>query len=264
MMMAAIIIGVCACLIIFMARFYSTLPRAKLRASRPPKGAISSCTLAIFLGSGMYQRLSTGFWTKRCSLHEGGHTSEALSLVSALDFERYTPRKYIISDGDTLSTQKAIALELYKAPHTVCRDFGYRVYSIDYRYQASDVAKRFTIIKIPRARNVHQSILATPPSALFSLLMSIYHLNLAPFISNGGRNSFADVLILNGPGTCVVLCITVYINKVGGMLTGIMKKSYSLFQFLGLHAPKIIYVESFARVKKLSLSGIMLRPLVDR
>ena len=46
-------------------------------------------------------------------LHEraGGHTTEALALVSSLDFVRYTPRTYIISDGDTLSAQKARELE---------------------------------------------------------------------------------------------------------------------------------------------------------
>lgn len=52
----------------------------------------------------------------------GGHTSEALSLVSALDFGRYVPRTYIISEGDTLSMQKAVDLEsakAAKAPNTV-------------------------------------------------------------------------------------------------------------------------------------------------
>ena len=44
----------------------------------------------------------------------GGHTTEVLALVSALDFERYTPRTYIISDGDTLSAQKAHELEKRK------------------------------------------------------------------------------------------------------------------------------------------------------
>ena len=41
----------------------------------------------------------------------GGHTTEALALISGLDFTRYTPRTYIISDGDTLSGQKARELE---------------------------------------------------------------------------------------------------------------------------------------------------------
>lgn len=36
------------------------------------------------------------------------------------------------------------------------------------------------------------------------------------------------------------------------------------FQILGLSSPKVIYVESFARVNTLSLSGKLLRPFVDR
>ena len=40
-----------------------------------------------------------------------------------------------------------------------------------------------------------------------------YHLTLLPFLSCRYRN-FADILILNGPGTCFILCIAVYINKV--------------------------------------------------
>ncbi len=50
----------------------------------------------------------------------GGHTSEALSLLSALDFGRYVPRTYIISEGDALSMQKVVDLESEKAaevPH---------------------------------------------------------------------------------------------------------------------------------------------------
>ena len=45
----------------------------------------------------------------------GGHTSEALGLLSALDFARYFPRTNILSEGDTLSMQKAIDLEAAKA-----------------------------------------------------------------------------------------------------------------------------------------------------
>lgn len=45
----------------------------------------------------------------------GGHTSESLMMLSALDFNRYSPRTYVVSDGDSLSGQKAIALERLKA-----------------------------------------------------------------------------------------------------------------------------------------------------
>lgn len=44
-------------------------------------------------------------------LSPGGHTSEALQLLSALDLKRYTPRRYIINNGDYLSIQKAEAFE---------------------------------------------------------------------------------------------------------------------------------------------------------
>jgi hypothetical protein len=53
----------------------------------------------------------------------GGHTSEILTLVSAVNFSRFTPRKYIVSEGDQLSARKAAALELLKtdgAPKAVC------------------------------------------------------------------------------------------------------------------------------------------------
>ena len=49
------------------------------------------------------------------AVHTGGHTSEALGLLSALDFARYFPRTYILSEGDTLSMQKALDLESAKA-----------------------------------------------------------------------------------------------------------------------------------------------------
>ncbi|KAJ7680388.1 oligosaccharide biosynthesis protein Alg14 like protein, partial [Mycena polygramma] len=152
----------------------------------------------------------------------GGHTSEALTLVSALDFRDYSPRTYVISEGDSLSAQKAADLESLKAKE--------------------DCPAQYTILPIPRARRVHQPLVTTPPTALYSLSSCIHHITFAP-----SRSSFADVLILNGPGTCFVLCIAVYINR-----------------FFGLSAPRVIYIESFARVESLSLSGKLLYPFVDR
>ncbi|QRV80592.1 hypothetical protein RhiJN_08607 [Ceratobasidium sp. AG-Ba] len=61
------------------------------------------------------------------------------------------------------------------------------------------------------------------------------------------RDLFADVLLINGPGTCFILALVVYINR-----------------FLGLSSPRVVYVESFARVESLSLSGQLVQPLADR
>jgi beta-1,4-N-acetylglucosaminyltransferase len=151
-----------------------------------------------------------------------------IALLSSLDFDQYYPRTYVLCAGDSLSVNKAIALEENKAP-------------------ANDERRRYKLLIIPRARRVHQSLLTTPPTALVSLLSCIYHMTLVPMFSGGYSRGLGDILLVNGPGTCFVLCGAAYINK-----------------FLGLPAPKLIYVESFARVQSLSLSGRLLRPFVDR
>ncbi|TBU33912.1 glycosyltransferase family 1 protein [Dichomitus squalens] len=195
-------------------RLYAVLPSTK---SAKPSGRHEDsdvCSFAVFLGS-------------------GGHTSEALRLLSALDFNRYIPRTYIISEGDTLSMHKAMDLERAKSTEASQSTPS---------TSGSDAPCSFVVI--PRARRVHQSFLTAPFSAVFSLAASIWHLTASPLFSGPPA---PDVLLLNGPGTCFVLCIAAYLSR-----------------FLGLKSPKLIYVESFARVRHLSLSGKLLRPLVDR
>ncbi|KAL1748809.1 glycosyltransferase family 1 protein [Schizophyllum fasciatum] len=181
-------------------RIYLILPGAKPKP-RQPAGPFTR-SIAVFLGS-------------------GGHTSEALALLSGIDFDRYTPRTYFISEGDALSAQKAIDLENAKGP---CSAFSLRV--------------------LPRARRVHQPLLTVPMSAARSFCVCVYYMMVAPFTS---KMPVADVLVLNGPGTCCTLALAAYVNK-----------------FFGMRCPRIIYVESFARVNGLSLSGKILRSFVDR
>ena len=96
---------------------------------RTPRGFVprkraqtETCHLAVFLGSGKLHTVRSSHPQQHPMLtsyvfffHPGGHSSEALALVSALDFSRYTPRTYIVSEGDLLSEQKAVALEQLKA-----------------------------------------------------------------------------------------------------------------------------------------------------
>ena len=77
---------------------------------RPKRTTSDTCSLAVFLGSGV-PYAAEGPVDKLHHERAGGHTTEALALVSALDFARYTPRTYIISYGDALSAQKARELE---------------------------------------------------------------------------------------------------------------------------------------------------------
>ncbi|KIL00700.1 glycosyltransferase family 1 protein [Paxillus rubicundulus Ve08.2h10] len=189
-------------------RVYLVLPTSC--HPKPPRRYSNKCSLAIFLGS-------------------GGHTSEALMLTSALDLTRYAPRTYIISEGDTLSAKKAIAFEIHLQA-------------------AEPTPQDYRILRIPRARRVHQSLLTVPPTFMHSLLACIHLVTISPLLGRGTIGApFVDLLILNGPGTCVTLCAAIVLNKL-----------------IGLPSPKMIYVESFARVESLSLTGRILRHVVDR
>ncbi|CCA66710.1 hypothetical protein PIIN_00390 [Serendipita indica DSM 11827] len=170
----------------------------------PPRKRFSSgqtCRLAIFLGS-------------------GGHTSEMLQMLQGLNFERYEPRLYLVSQGDILSAEKAAEFE-----------------------SKSSFPPAFTIVTIPRARKVLQPLWTTPWTTLISLVSCLQEVSFGLVVRG---KPFADLLLLNGPGTCVPLFIAVFINR-----------------FLGLPSPRVVYVESFTRVKKLSLSAHLLRPFVD-
>ena len=49
--------------------------------------------------------------------------------------------------------------------------------------------------------------------------------------------------------------------------SGFLLRAYShcyAYQLISMHSPKLVYIESMARVKKLSLSGKILRLFVDR
>ncbi|KAI0630265.1 oligosaccharide biosynthesis protein Alg14 like-domain-containing protein [Trametes polyzona] len=199
---------------LFLVRLYSVLTPTTAAKRGGRRRASDKCSLAVFLGS-------------------GGHTSEALCLLSALDFARYSPRTYYISEGDSLSERKALELESLKAADTQ-----------DHTQSNLHTEKPYSIRVIPRARHVHQSLLTTPFSATASLAAAVWHFTITPWVTG---TPIPDVLLLNGPGTCFVLCIAAYLNRI-----------------LGLRSPRLIYVESFARVRRLSLSGKLLRPLVDR
>ncbi|KAG2150586.1 glycosyltransferase family 1 protein [Suillus clintonianus] len=202
-------------LLLFCVRLFSVIFSSRcLRLPPANPTARQTCSIAIFLGS-------------------GGHTSEALKMASALDFSRYSPRIYIISEGDAFSAQKALALEHIKA-------------TTDHSF--SDDQPQYKLLTIPRARRVHQSLLSTPPDAVKSLLACMYLVSVRPLFTKGTfRQPLADLLILNGPGTCVILCAAVLLNRL-----------------IGLPSPRVMYVESFARVKSLSLSGKLLYHFADR
>ena len=141
-------------------------------------------------------------------LGSGGHTTELLQLLSSLsNSNNYRPLSYIIASSDTTSTDR-----LEHASIPISHD---------------------KIIKIPRAREVGQSYFTSIFTTLYSLIYSA-HIVLI--------QSRPDLLIINGPGTCLPIAFWTFIGRVLGICEG-----------------KIIFCESFCRVTSLSLTGRILR-----
>ncbi|KAM3849467.1 UDP-N-acetylglucosamine transferase subunit ALG14, partial [Diretmus argenteus] len=82
----------------------------------------------------------------------GGHTTEILRLMTSLS-SSYRPRHYVIADTDKMSEEKILTFESSK--------------------ERTDSASKFTIHRIPRSREVHQSWSSSVVSTLNALRFSI-------------------------------------------------------------------------------------------
>ncbi|XP_063154354.1 UDP-N-acetylglucosamine transferase subunit ALG14 homolog isoform X1 [Candoia aspera] len=145
----------------------------------------------------------------------GGHTTEILRLLNSLS-QKYSPRHYVLADSDKMSEEKIRCFEQKRAG----------------KYSDS----LFTLHRIPRSREVHQSwsssVLTTVRSIFYSLPLAF---RLKP-----------DLVLCNGPGTCVPICVSAFLLKI-----------------LGLKKITTVYVESICRVENLSLSGKILYHFSD-
>ncbi|XP_009332139.1 PREDICTED: UDP-N-acetylglucosamine transferase subunit ALG14 homolog [Pygoscelis adeliae] len=139
-----------------------------------------------------------------------GHTTEILRLLSCLS-ESYSPRHYIFADSDKMSEAK--------------------IRSFEQKRSETFSNSQFTLDRIPRSREVRQSWTSSVVTTLYSILYSLpLTYKLKP-----------DLILCNGPGTCVPVCIS-------ALLLGL----------LGIKRAIIVYVESICRVETLSLSGKIL------
>ena len=154
--------------------------------------------------------------TKYYLFFKGGHTGEMLKLIQHLP-ENYTPRIYVLANTDKLSESKVLKLENSKINEKS--------------------SKNFRILSLKRSREVHQSWLSSFLSTLIALKQSLVVI----------LETRPDVLLCNGPGTCVPLCLAVFIYNV------------LFFNF----STKVIFIESICRAKTLSLTGRLLYFFVD-
>ncbi|XP_035294518.1 UDP-N-acetylglucosamine transferase subunit ALG14 homolog [Cricetulus griseus] len=111
-----------------------------------------------------------------------------------------------------------------------------KIESFEHARTKRDSPPEHCLHRIPRSREVRQSWLSSVFTTLHSMWFSfplVYHLK-------------PDLVLCNGPGTCVPICVS-------ALLLGI----------LGIKKVIIVYVESICRVETLSLSGKILFHLSD-
>nr|XP_003808499.2 UDP-N-acetylglucosamine transferase subunit ALG14 homolog [Pan paniscus] len=186
--------------------------------------AAAAGAVAVFLILRIWVVLRSRDVTPRESLSilvvagSGGHTTEILRLLGSLS-NAYSPRHYVIADTDEMSANKINCFELDRAD----RD-------------PSNMYTKYYIHRIPRSREVQQSWPSTVFTTLHSMSLSF------PLI----HRVKPDLVLCNGPGTCVPICVS-------ALLLGI----------LGIKKVIIVYVESICRVETLSMSGKILFHLSD-
>ena len=140
-------------------------------------------------------------------LGSGGHTSEILTTLKNLDYNIYCPIHYVAAKTDKHSLERA------KNSHN------------------DDVLlKNIFLHRIYRSREVRQSWITTIFTTFYSLIESfiLCFIKVRP-----------DIIICNGPGTCIPILIC------------------GLFLRVLFIKPKIklIFLESFCRVDDLSMTG---------
>ena len=168
-------------------------------------------------------------------LGSGGHTAEMVAMLERavsekdgkrrLDWNDYSYRTWVMGSGDSISAQRA-------------KEFEDMAGSDPYSYN---------VVTVPRAREIHQPLYTAPISSLRCM-----HACVDLLLRPKGKD-FPDLILCNGPATATILVFTSILLRI--------------FDVRGCHTRgkmRTIYVESWARVKKLSLSGVLLVRVVDR
>ena len=205
-------------------------------------------------------------------LGSGGHTAEMFSMLRRmkLDPSVYSYRTYAVSSGDNLSAAKAVEFE------TSLRDGGQRGVQ-GTGINRPTVAKKadsqgsYSIVTVPRARRVHQSYLTAPFSTLQCfwaclLMLRGLHPDQGPLPSNI-LSPYPDLILSNGPATAVCVILAAKALRLCRYLNPLRNNSGKLKTEDPVpldYQPRTIFVESWARVTTLSLSGKLLLPFVDR
>ena len=184
-------------------------------------------------------------------LGSGGHTAEMLAIlrnsltgrpdaageqtIKALDWSRFAHRTWVVSSGDSFSATRAKEFE-DEACSLTSKSDGHG--------QAN--TQSYTILTVPRARKIHQPLITAPFSSLQCLWACVQLL-----LSH--KQGFPDLILINGPATATIM-----------VWASVLLRFFGVRDANDAGKMRTIYVESWARVKKLSLSGRLLCWVADR
>ncbi|KAF7597462.1 UDP-N-acetylglucosamine transferase subunit [Aspergillus hancockii] len=192
-------------------------------------------------------------------LGSGGHTAEMFSMLRRmkLDQSRYTYRTYVVSSGDNFSATKAVEFEtkyLNQIQKKTATD--------------GNLAKSYTIVTVPRARRVHQSYLTTSFSTLRSfwacfLVLRGRHADQKP-LPPTMASPYPDAILTNGPATAVCVILAARLLRLYNYIAGFLSFRKAESSSPTDYQLRTIFIESWARVTTLSLSGKILLPFADR
>lgn len=162
-------------------------------------------------------------------LGSGGHTGEMISMIehSILPKHGNTHRRYVVTAGEDLSVKRIEKMEN----------------GLSKRFEAHGVdGGTFDIYTIRRTRMVHQSFFTTPFTTAKCIQDVIWMLMASspPALSQEVRQ-FPDVIVTNGPGTGFVISLIAYLLRMTWLIPA--------------GKCKIVFIESFAKVRTLSMTG---------
>ncbi|GAB7348222.1 hypothetical protein MBLNU459_g6219t1 [Dothideomycetes sp. NU459] len=179
-----------------------------------------------------------------------------------LDWSNYTHRTWVVSSGDSFSAARAREFEAEIAAHTAAAASKTTTATAatattvvsdtaDAAAAAAPPAEpSYSIIAVPRARRIHQPLYTAPWSSLACLHACLRLLLRHPSAPAAG---LPDLVLTNGPATATILVAATLVLR--------------FLDVRGAHGAgkmRTVYVESWARVRKLSLSGRLLCWVVDR
>ncbi|KAL9480950.1 hypothetical protein ACSS6W_005736 [Trichoderma asperelloides] len=163
-------------------------------------------------------------------LGSGGHTKEMLMMMDDgfCNFAN-SHRRYLISSGDSMSENH---LEDYeKSLKTLCKSHDSSSGTYDKRI-------------VTRARKVHQPLWSTPFTALLSILDIFPALLVSPGNEVGRKLRYPSRVFSNGPATGFFVALAIHLLK--------------MLYIVPESCMKVIYIESWARISTLSLTGKLL------